>query len=274
MLKPLILLALLATACDGRAAPSDTTGPGDRADTVYTVVAVLDGDSVRVVVNGLTEEIRLLGINAPEFEECWADEARDTLASLLDGKVMVAGRSTDQFGRTLAYLYSGEQNLNLAMVESGAAIATASAHSFGLDFTTAEGIAYVEGAGLWSPVACGPATEARLRIREVFFDAPGPDDENPNGEFVVITNDGAAVDLSGWGVRDESSVHRFAFPDGFALGNGEAVAIRSGCGEDSSSELFWCAAGAVWNNGGDMALLLDAYGNVVDRWRYARADSR
>ena len=131
-----------------------------------------------------------------------------------------------------------------------------------------ENLAFSARVGMWSPTACGPASEEEVHIAEVFFDAPGPDDENPNGEFVVIANDGPEVDLTGWMIRDESSTHRFEFPDGFAVGTGESVVIRSGCGQGGTDEVFWCANGAVWNNGGDMALLLDAYGNVVDRWRY------
>ena len=30
--------------------------------------------------------------------------------------------------------------------------------------------------------------------------------------------------------------------------------------------------GPVWNNSGDMALLLDRHGRVVARWRYASAE--
>jgi hypothetical protein len=37
----------------------------------------------------------------------------------------------------------------------------------------------------------------------------------------------------------------------------------------SSADLAWDPGGSpVWNNDGDMALLLDRDGRVVDRWRY------
>jgi micrococcal nuclease len=263
MLKPLVAVVILAAACSD--APADGPDPPAPDGPTGTVVALHDGDSVRVALRGATDEIRLRGVNAPESDECWADEARTALEDLTEGEVVVVSEGQDQFGRTLAHLYSEGRSVNQALVEAGAAIALTSDDS---DFAAAENLAFSARVGMWSPTACGPASEEEVHIAEVFFDAPGPDDENPNGEFVVIANDGPEVDLTGWMIRDESSTHRFEFPDGFAVGTGESVVIRSGCGQDGPSELFWCANGAVWNNGGDMALLLDAYGNVVDRWRY------
>jgi endonuclease YncB( thermonuclease family) len=262
MLKPLALLVFLVTACSG--APlgqADLTPEGRSA----SVVAVLDGDSVRVVVDGVTEEVRLLGINAPEFDECWASEARSALQSLIEEEITLVEGGADQFGRSLAHLYSGGRHINLAMVEEGAATALATEPPA---FAAAEQAAFEDRVGLWSPTACGPATAFEVLVRAVEFDAPGHDDENQNGEFVVIANDGPEADLTDWVIRDESSIHRFEFPNGFVLGTGATVVIRSGCGQDGTDELFWCANGPVWNNGGDMALLLDQHGNVVDRWRY------
>ncbi|MFH1103317.1 MAG: MBL fold metallo-hydrolase, partial [Actinomycetota bacterium] len=55
---------------------------------------------------------------------------------------------------------------------------------------------------------------------------------------------------------------------GFAIDPGAFVTIRSGCGDDTTVELFWCADGPVWNNDGDTAILLDADGAFVSRLRY------
>ncbi|MBA2282415.1 MAG: lamin tail domain-containing protein, partial [Acidimicrobiia bacterium] len=118
------------------------------------------------------------------------------------------------------------------------------------------------------PDACGPAATAgaaAVEVADLRLDAAGPDAENLNDEWVELRNTGAvAVDLTGWRVRDESSSHRFAFPAGFTLEAGAAVRVRSGCGPDTASDLFWCVSGsAVWNNDGDTAFLLDPSGNVV-----------
>ncbi|MEX0826848.1 MAG: lamin tail domain-containing protein [Acidimicrobiia bacterium] len=262
MLKTLVAVLIVVAACSAPTVDADPTTPEGRS---ARVAAVLDGDSVRVVVDGATTEVRLLGINAPEVDECWADEARTALQNLLEDEITLVEDGADQFGRTLAHLHSGGRHINLALVEAGAAIALATEHP---DFAAAEQAAFEDRLGLWSPTACGPAATLEVHISEVSFDAPGPDDENQNGEFAVVSNEGPEADLGGWWIRDESSTHRFRFPDGFVLGTGDRVIIRSGCGQDGSGELYWCANGPVWNNDGDMAMLLDAYGNVDDRWRY------
>ena len=93
---------------------------------------------------------------------------------------------------------------------------------------------------------------------------PGPDENDLNGEWVLLENrGGASADLETWVLRDESSVNRYAFPPGTLLEPGETLAVYSGCGSDDAGSLYWCASGPVWNNGGDTALLLDPQGNVA-----------
>jgi endonuclease YncB( thermonuclease family) len=270
-----LLVLALATGCspDGASPTEPAIVPSTTVVTIpggssAVVVEVLDGDSLRVDLGTAVDEVRLLGINAPEVGECWSDQARAALARMVTGGVTLVGDERDQFGRLLAQVYDGSDNLNLRLVEEGAAIATSTEHIMAVAFQSAEEAAYISAAGLWSPNACGPVDPTGVSIRRVVFDAPGADQENPNGEYAVIGNDGEPVDLTGWVLRDESSTHRFRFPEGFELGRGEVVLIRSGCGGEIPGELYWCADGAVWSNGGDMALLLDRYGNVVERLRF------
>jgi len=230
---------------------------------------VIDGDSVRVVLDGVATEIRLLGINAPERDECWSQEARDSLTSLTGGRSLtVVGSDEDQYGRVLAYLYDGPTNLNLELVTEGHALVIASDHDQLPEFLAAEDDAVRLGRGLWAATACGDQVEHSVSIWVIEADAPGRDDTNPNGEFVAITNEGEDFDMTGWVLRDESSVHRYTFPDGFMLDRGAIVTVRSGCGRDEPPDLYWCAETTVWNNSGDTVLLLDPTGAIADRVRY------
>jgi micrococcal nuclease len=270
------LLAFLTAACtiaSGTASTSSTQAiPSGSAPAgaPATVVTVLDGDSVRLLVDGTSVEVRLLGVNAPERDECWADHSRDVLDDLTAGQSLtVVGTDRDQYDRVLAYVYAGSTNLNLELIIDGAALAIATDHDLLPDFLVAEDEAVRLGAGLWAADACGPVRdETGVGIWAIEPDAPGRDDANPNGEFVTISNDGPDQDLTGWTLRDESSTHRFRFPDGFVLTSGSLVTVRSGCGTDTSTDLFWCADTTVWTNSGDTALLLDERGAVVERVRY------
>jgi hypothetical protein len=172
----------------------------------------------------------------------------------------------DEFGRLLRYLWRDGMFVNEEMVRLGAAIAG----RYPPDTSMAETLerAQVEASeaqrGLWDPEACGPRSDAELSIAELEFDAPGDDSLNLNQEWIVIRNDGTGpVDLSGWGIRDESARNRYLFPDSFILAPGETVTVRSGCGDDSETDLHWCSVGsAIWNNDGDTAFLHDANGNT------------
>lgn len=105
-----------------------------------------------------------------------------------------------------------------------------------------------------------------MEIVDLRLDADGDDVQNLNDEWVVVANKGESrIDLTGWRLKDESSSHRYDFPDGFTLGGHDQVRIRSGCGADGDGDLYWCASGsAIWNNDGDTAFLLDPAGNIVD----------
>lgn len=273
-LRIALAFALLA-ACGGDGASSSTTtlpttsttSATSAEDAIGFVVAVVDGDSLQIDIGSAVEEVRLIGINAPEAGECWADESANALVDLAQGTVSVAGEERDQFGRLLGRVFAGSTEIDLEMVLSGNAIALSESPD-AVRLIAAEEEALSRSRGMWSATACGPAGAEGLALRDIVFDAQGPDGENPNGEYVVVINEGANADLTGWVLRDESSIHRFAFPDGFGLEPGETVVIRSGCGNDAPGELYWCADGPVWNNGGDMALLLDPSGNVAARLRY------
>ncbi len=166
-------------------------------------------------------------------------------------------------------MYDGATNLNLELVSGGHAIAIATDHDLLPDFLAAEDDAIRLERGLWAPTACGPELVHSVSISYVEPDAPGRDDTNPNGEFVLITNEGDPIDLTGWMLRDESSVHRYTFPTGFVLDTDGVTRVRSGCGVDDPPDvLYWCAEGPVWTNAGDTVLLLEPSGAIADVERY------
>jgi micrococcal nuclease len=235
------------------------------------VTWIIDGDTIRVgVEEGREAPVRLIGINAPEQGECYADEATRALAALIPVGTVVGltgdVSDVDEFGRLLRYVWRGGMFVNEEMVRRGAAIArryppdTAMAETLEMAQTEATDAQR----GLWDPTACGPRADAVLVIAELEYDAPGDDTLNLNEEWVSVRNEGPnPLDLTGWRIRDESAGNRYRFPDSFTLAPGETVRVRSGCGDDSATDLFWCNVGAaVWDNDGDTAFLLDPDGDT------------
>jgi micrococcal nuclease len=258
----------------------DPSGPLPLGAEVVTVASITDGDTIDVVLaDGAVATVRLIGTNSPESNECFGAESTLTLAALIPAGSMVGMTrdvsDLDDFGRLLRYLWVGSMSVNEESVRRGAAISRHyppdTAMSERLD--AAQDAARSAGLGLWSPTACGPASEASLNIVDVVFDAPGDDNENLNEEWVEVRNNGGSpVDLTGWGIKDESATHRYEFPASFTLASGESVTVRTGCGVDFGTELFWCSEGsAVWNNSGDTAFLLDPNGNTHDTFSYGES---
>jgi micrococcal nuclease len=90
------------------------------------VASVTDGDTMRLADN---RRIRLVQIDAPELPqgECYAEQASTALTQAAPVGVNVALRldrkldAKDEHGRFLAYVHYGKRNLNLDLVEMGAA---------------------------------------------------------------------------------------------------------------------------------------------------------
>ena len=112
-------------------------------------------------------------------------------------------------------------------------------------------------------------TAGTLSLVEVHADASGDEWDNLNDEYLVFTNAGdAALDLSGWTVRDEAD-HTYRFPDGVTLDPGASVTLHTGTGTDSATDRYWGSGAPVWNNGGDTVVVTDDEGTVVLRETYS-----
>lgn len=255
----------------------DPAGSMPAGAEIAVVLSVTDGDTIEIDWRGGRERLRLIGVNSPENGECWADEAGRVLEALIpvgsEVGMTLDESDRDQFGRLLRYLWVGSMSVNEELVRRGGAISrryppdTAMADRF----DEAQADAKAEGQGQWASDACGPEAEAELVIDEVRYDAPGNDNENLNEEWVRISNAGEGlVDMTGWGIKDESASHRYWFPSGFVLAPGEDVTVYTGCGDDFDKDLYWCQTGsAVWNNDGDTAFLTDPNGNTHHLWSYS-----
>ena len=99
------------------------------APTAYAasnVSKVVDGDTI-TMSNG--EKVRLIQIDTPELasKECYGSQAKVELTKLLSQASEVSLTSdpnldeVDKYGRLLRYVFIGNTNLNLKLIEIGAA---------------------------------------------------------------------------------------------------------------------------------------------------------
>jgi micrococcal nuclease len=111
-----LLAALLATPCVHAASSRAWTG---------VVTSVVDGDTVWVKRSRAAKtdegvDIRIEGIDAPESCQTYGPTAKEALAKLiLRQKVRVTAHRTDQYGRTVARLAIGPDDVGDWMVRHG-----------------------------------------------------------------------------------------------------------------------------------------------------------
>jgi micrococcal nuclease len=145
---PLLLL--------GACSPSNALRPG-----LCQVASVTDGDTIRLT--GCPEDrVRLLLVDAPEVArggsagECYGEEARAYLRSRLPAGTQVRLESgvldADQFGRSLRYVFLGDELINESLVREGYATRFRAAEDtrYLERISTAEAAAQEERRGSWA----------------------------------------------------------------------------------------------------------------------------
>ncbi len=89
------------------------------------VVAVTDGDTIKVLVNNATVKVRLEGIDAPEAMQSFGNQSKEALAKLVAGKtVTIRKTGTDKYQRTLGYVMVDGVDANAKLVQDGWACQT------------------------------------------------------------------------------------------------------------------------------------------------------
>jgi micrococcal nuclease len=242
--------------------------PGD--GEVGLVTSVVDGDTIHAQVGSQDICVRLIGIDTPEMEEPYSQEAKEALTSLVGGKLVrleTDVEERDQYGRMLAYVWTANGLLwemaNEQMLRRGlASLYTVPPNvKYAERLQIAQDMAEEHGYGMW-----GDAGTCPLEIVSINYDAPGNDNGNLNEEYVTF-HTLVSGSLIGYAVEDATG-HRYEFPDRI-FQKGEVFRLRTGTGADSQTDLYWGASGsAIWNNSGDTVKVLDPRGQILLSFSY------
>jgi len=127
----------------------------------WRVTEVFDGDTIEVVRSGVTETVRLLGIDTPETHHptkpvgCFGPEASDFSTRYLLGQMITLEydiEPLDIYGRRLAYVILRGRNFNQVLLRAGFArlLVIAPNRAHGHDFLAAELFARHHRRGLWA----------------------------------------------------------------------------------------------------------------------------
>jgi micrococcal nuclease len=292
---------------DGGDDSAETSGQTGEDSVTVSEVVDGDTVDIRFS-NGGTDTVRLLGVDTPEvhtsvspeeFEgipdtqagrEClgkWGEKASSYAKSELSGQSVNLQYDENEgrrgyYDRLLAYIYADGEHFNYELVENGyARVYDDSDFMKQEEFYNAESAAQNSNRGLWecTTVSAGNSgsgtsptgtttSSSSLAVAQIHEDASGDEYDNLNDEYIVFENTASStLDLSGWSVSDEAN-HMYQFPDGFELGSGDEVTLRTGSGSDTETDLYWGSGSPVWNNGGDTVIVENNVGEVVLRREY------
>ena len=220
------------------------------------LVAVIDGDTFTVETPSGEVAVRILGIDAPEFNDDGqrklAEEARQALRDLIGAgplRLVADVEPADGGGRLLRHVYRTDRLLAVELARRGWARALPVppnlAQREAIDRAVAE--ARVADRGLW---ALGAASLS-LEVDKV-------------GEVATLTNTGSTpLDIGGWWLVSLRGRQVYRFPPRTPIAPGAVLRVVSG--EAPGAHRF--TQRSVWNNTSpDPAELRRADGRVVAVW--------
>ncbi len=90
---------------------------------VATVIKIIDGDSIRVIYRSESIDVRLWGIDTPEYKQPFSKKAANFTRKMVAGKsVSLEVKDWDDYGRMVAIVKTGRGgSLNEALIKAGLA---------------------------------------------------------------------------------------------------------------------------------------------------------
>ena len=201
---------------------------------IIEVERVVDGDTVIVESNSF----RLLGINTPERGEYLYLEAKEFLEkNSLNRSLEVKKKGKDRYQRELVYLYEGNKNLNLELVEEGYA---------NYYFPEGKDKYYNEFVKAWEMCINNNKNLCEKSLDECSYCIELHEWDFSSQKVVLHNVCSFDCTLDDWTIKDEGR-KKFTFED-FTIKSFESVGIIVGEGTDTNEKLYWEGETYVWTS--------------------------
>lgn len=216
------------------------------------VVEVIDGDTIKIETG---EKVRLVGINSPEIGEYLYEESKKFLEREIKGKrvrLFWDDKKEDIYGRRLAFVFLGNENINVKIVRNGLAhtYEVNKIKKYSNELIEAERYARENGLGIWKK------SEKSVCIELVNLVYTGI-------EKIVLKNVCPfVINLEGWSIEDEAH-HKFVFPK-YNLRPNETIEIYT----TENAFFSFRKKYPILNKDGDSIFLRDSKGYLVLFYRY------
>ncbi len=83
------------------------------------VTRIIDGDTIEIQINEKNQKTRLLGVNSPEKNTLFYNEAKNFLEILENKTIKIEIREQDKYGRLLGYVFYQNKLINKGILEEG-----------------------------------------------------------------------------------------------------------------------------------------------------------
>ncbi|MCX6749756.1 MAG: thermonuclease family protein [Candidatus Pacearchaeota archaeon] len=212
---------------------------------------IIDGDTIE----SNDTSIRLLGINCPEKGEVYYNEAKEFLSSEILNKTVTlkfGKEKEDRYGRTLAYIFLNNENINLKLVEKGLA---------NYYFPSGKDGYYSSFADAWKSCIdknislCKASNDKCSRCIEL------KKLDVKEDSILLYNSCGFSCDLTGWTIKDEGR-KKFVFSD-FSLNENNEAKIINGSKTNTYSTLYWSGYSYILTSSGDTIFLRDENNGLV-----------
>ncbi len=148
-----LVIYLLKLVIDKHKAATENISKIDKVD----LIKIIDGDTILVKLNDKEESVRLIGIDAPEKDECFSDEAREKIKELIGNEEIKletdeSQNDRDKYDRLLRYVYLDDGTLiNKKLIEEGVAkeYTYKIPYKFQMEFKNDQKMAEENKLGLW-----------------------------------------------------------------------------------------------------------------------------
>ena len=270
------------------------------------VVAVNDGDTFDIDFNGdrvKDARVRMLGVQAMELKdyykktgECHGPEAYRRLRDLIMNKtVRVSAQNVGSTGlkgriqRFVSVKIGGKwKDVGTILLKEGHALWFPSYDepAKNVAYQRAARVAQARGRGLWDRDHCGRGPDQAMNLKMwVQWDADGVDNDNVNGEWIKIKNEGTRnANISNWYMRDSAlreshsptaPLRQYRFPRGTVIAPNQSIYLHVGKGANHGNRYYWNQAEAIFENwesngrnDGDGAYLFDPQGDIRFDYMY------
>jgi endonuclease YncB( thermonuclease family) len=234
------------------------------------LVEVIDGDTIDVRIDGQVQRVRFIGVDTPERENPYYEEATTANRILLGSGELTLIRDvseTDRYDRLLRYVLNERGTfVNYELINNGYAhLVTFPPDVACADtFLAAQEDARARQAGIWGLPHFQESDSPAVEIIEIFYNGQKDPESDEYAEIKNVSPD--TVQLSGW-MLSAGHGQDFIFP-AFELAPGQTCRVYTNEVHPESCGFSFGRDESLWSNAGDCGHLYDPGGSLIDEVCY------